>query len=110
MPKLEKLTQDDEGKLLRADDTPILSFIPFGLLKTFEVRNSDGLEAYVDNLCARNSVLIPKFVNAYYASEFNGATQHIRTNQETREETMFSVYAVQFVHAWQVAQEQVELK
>ena len=110
MTKLEKLTQDEYGKLSRADGTPISSFIPIDTLKTIVVVNSKGLETHINTLCIRNSVLIPKFVNAYYASDFNEATGHSRYDPETKEDARSSVYAVQFVHSWEIAAEQSELQ
>ena len=103
MKKLVKLTQDEQGNLFMADGSKIQRVFHEDKIRTLVIRNAEGLEACIDALCARNSVLIPKYANCYYASEFNGDTQHIRKNSKTGEETMFSVYAVQFGCSWQVA-------
>ena len=109
--KLEKLTQDEHGDLLSARGTILQRqyVLNVGKLQTGVVENAEGIDIHIERMCARNSCLIPPTANAYYSSEFNGGTQHVRINPNTGEEKMFSFYAVQFVYSLDIAQEQEEL-
>lgn len=108
MKKLTKLIQNERGELFLENGSRVPSFLPIDKLQTRVVRTSECLKEYMNRLCAEKSVLIPKFANAYYASEHNGATHHLRENPDTKQVCQFSVYAVQFGFSWEVCREQKE--
>ncbi len=90
---LEKLTQDEEGNIIRADGEVMDTQFswPVGKLITRVVENpSRDILEVVNEMVERNSPSIPKDATAYLASDFNCDTQG------TRDGKMTSVYAIQF--------------
>ena len=95
MPTLQKLLQDDEGRLYHAAKTPVREAKVFriGKLQTIVVKHPClDINGEIEQLIARESPVIPKHANAYVASEFNSDTQHLRG------EKFHSVYAIQFYY------------
>ena len=87
---IERLIQDN-GYLKKKDGTPIYGERQVGIITTLTVKNPVvDIETEINDLVARNSIIIPSDANAYVASTFNGDTQFVR------EEKYISVYALQF--------------
>ena len=87
---IQRLIQDN-GYLKKKDGTPIYGERQIGIITTLTVQNPVvDIEAEINGLAARKSIIIPSGANAYVASNFNGDAQFIR------EEKFFSVYALQF--------------
>ena len=102
MDKLEKLTQDETGRLHRADGKLIrLGYaVPIGKIGTIVVANPClDISNVIDEMAERNSVCVPKGANAYVSSDFSGDTQHLRKSDLEGHEKFYSVYAVQFYYA-----------
>ena len=101
MEKLKRLKQNEDGTIYSPNGTFIRDSEIRRISKLFTLTTSHlNIENDLDELAERNSVLIPKSANSYVASEFNGGTQHIRKNDETGEEKMYAVYAIQFYHVF----------
>lgn len=93
MDKLEKLMQDEMNTFLRADGTAIKTdyVAPVGEIKTLVVQNPClDISNVLDEMAKRDAAFIPSRATAYVASDFNGDTQY------SRDEKMYSVYAIQF--------------
>ena len=100
MAKLQRLTQDELGRLFRADGSHVFKqdIELVDKIKTLVVQHPClDISAVIDEMCERNSAFVPRDANSYVASDFNGDTQHVRKNPETNKENVFSVYAIQFI-------------
>ena len=102
MNKLEKLTQDEDGMLHRADGR-VLSpeyAIPKGKIIPLVVANPCfDISSVIDEMTERKSILIPETANSYVASDFSGDTQHLRKSDLEGHEKFYSVFAIQFYYA-----------
>ena len=101
MNRLEKLTQDESGRLHRADGPAIGQgyAIPVGKIGTIIVAIPClDISLVIDEMTERNSVCIPKGANAYVASDFSGDTQHLRKSDLKGHEKFYSVFAFQFYY------------
>ncbi len=99
MDKLEKLTQDESGKLYHANGAKTIPefTIPIGKIRTLVLANPClDVSNEIDKMTERNSFFIPKGANAYVASDFNGDTQHLRESDLEGSKKSYSVFAVQF--------------
>ncbi|MBI2672935.1 hypothetical protein HYX19_01625 [Candidatus Woesearchaeota archaeon] len=102
MNRLEKLTQDEDGILHRADGR-VLSpeyAIPKGKIRPLVIANPCfDISSVINEMTERKSVFIPCGANAYVASDFSGDTQHLRKSDLEGHERFYSVFAVQFYYA-----------
>jgi len=101
MNKLEKLTQDEDGTLHRADGR-VLSpeyAIPKGKIRTLVEANPADISRVINEMTERKSLFIPEGANAYVSSDFSGDTQHLRKSDLEGHEKFYSVFAVQFYYA-----------
>ena len=102
MNKLEKLTQDESGRLYRANGK-VLSpedAIHKGKIRTLVVANPClDISNAIDEMTERKSFFIPEGANAYAASDFSGDTQHLRKSDLEGREKFYCVFAVQFYYA-----------
>lgn len=98
MTKLQRLTQDDKGRLLRPDRSAVFQreFSLAGKIQTLTLQNGESVDSVINEMAERKSAWIPPEANAYIASDFNGSTQHLRIGGNFFEH-FFSVYAVQFI-------------
>ncbi len=102
MNKLEKLTQNEDGTLHRADGTVLnLEYaIPRGKIRPLVVVNPVvDISSVIDKMTERKSVFIPEGANAYVVSDFSGDTQHLRKSDLEGHEKFYSVFAIQFYYA-----------
>jgi len=101
MNRLEKLTQNEDGRLYQADGmvlTPERT-IPKGKIRTLVVANPClDISNVIDEMTERNSAFVPEGANAYVASDFSGDTQHLRKSDLGKSERLYSVFAVQFYY------------
>jgi hypothetical protein len=97
MEKLEKLTQYEDGSLRGANGKLVSSdeISRRGKMIALVVVSPQNIDSEIEKMAQRGSIVIPKDANAYVASDFSGDTQHIRKN-DSGQEKMYSVYAVQF--------------
>jgi hypothetical protein len=101
MNKLEKLTQEESGRLHRADGQEIRMgyALPVGKIRAIVVANPCfDISQVIDKMVERNSACIPKEANAYVASDFSGDTQHLRKSNSGGDEKFYSVFALQFYY------------
>lgn len=101
MDKLEKLIQDEGGRLYRKDNTLIRQgyAFPRGKITTLVVANPCiDISSVIDEMVERKSLFIPKDANSYLASDFSGDTQHLRKSNLEGDEKSYSVFAVQFYY------------
>ena len=99
MDKLEKLMQEESGKLHRADGRALSQkyVIPQGKIRTFVVANPClDVSKFIDKMAEGDSFYIPEGANAYVASDFDGSTQHLRGSTLEGKEKLYCVFAVQF--------------
>ncbi|MBI4141675.1 hypothetical protein HY484_01995, partial [Candidatus Woesearchaeota archaeon] len=80
MTKLQKLTQDEEGHLFRKDGSMVKhdDFGLVGRIQTLILQNGVEVSRTIDEMAERKSAWLPRWTNAYVASDFDGSTQHIR--------------------------------
>ncbi len=99
MNKLEKLTQDESGRLHRKNGDILNSkYLSLeGKIKTLVVANP-GIDVSneITKMAEAKSLFIPKGANAYVVSEFNPDTQHLRKSDLEGHEKLYSVFAVHF--------------
>jgi len=101
MEKLEKLTQDETGRLHRANGDWIRPgyAVPIGKMGTIVVANPClDISKFINEMLERNSVVIPREANAYVVSDFSGDTQHLRKSDLEGHEEFYAVYAFQFYY------------
>ncbi len=93
MKELEKLTQDEFGRLNRKDGSRLHyeGFILVGKLKTFVVKHPClDTSNVIDELIEQDPTFVPYYANAYVATDFNSDTQFERNGK------MYLTYAIQF--------------
>ncbi len=101
MDKLEKLTQDDSGRLYQDDGIKLCPryAIPKGKIRTLVVPNPClDISNVIDEMAERKSVFIPEDANSYAVSDFSGDTQHLRKSDLEGNEKFYSVFAIQFYY------------
>lgn len=101
MEKLEKLTQEDNGKILDKEGHEITQKFLFqvGKIRTLVVANPIlDVSKEIDKMAEQNSCFIPQGANAYVASDWNPDTQHLRKTDLEEHEKLYSVFAVQFYY------------
>ena len=98
--RLERLTQDESGRLHRPDGRQLNPecALPRGKLRTLVVQNPCiDVSRVIDNMVEEYPSSVPVDANSYLVSDFCGDTQHVRRDGDGNEiEGMFSVYALQF--------------
>jgi hypothetical protein len=99
MRELEKLSQDESGRLYRANGVvlhPEFAF-PEGKIKTLVIANPClDISDEINKMVETNSAFIPKRANAYISSDFSGDTQHLRKANLEGQQKFYCVFAVQF--------------
>ena len=92
MAKIVKIDQKENGRFSFNGKALTLNEDLFRVSKarTFLVRNSMGVEATIEARAQEGSLLIPVHTNAYFHSDFNCDTQHVRDG------VFYSVYAIEF--------------
>ena len=101
MEMLERLSQDEFGKLYRSDkqNIPLNDIIPVGKIKTIvEANPCIDISDVINKMSEQNSLFIPYGANSYVASDFNPDTQHLRKSNLEGDQKLYSVFAIQFYY------------